>query len=219
MNYLVIILGACLCGAFCSTYSTRILIHSDECSIKNSPLRHILFIGCNIVLWIVLFLKEGMSVNFLAFALVTTALLGLSVIDLAIYEIPVEFNWFILGIGVVLTGLDVILYRNNHVSHIIGFFLVSGIFYIIALATKGNGMGGGDIKLMATVGLVLGWQRILLVMVIGSVLGAVIHGIVMLVSKKEHVLAFGPYLSAASFIAMIYGNEMISWYLHTFLRR
>ena len=74
-------------------------------------------------------------------------------------------------------------------------------------------MGGGDIKLMATVGLLLGWQKILLGMVLGSLLGSVIHLVLMKVTGKERMLAFGPYLAAASFIAMCYGQQLIDLYI------
>ena len=81
---------------------------------------------------------------------------------------------------------------------------------IIYWITRGNGIGGGDIKLMAAAGLLLGWKEILLALVIGSVAGSVIH------LKKDRVLAFGPYLALGIFFAMLYGNAIITWYLRLF---
>ena len=74
-------------------------------------------------------------------------------------------------------------------------------------------MGGGDIKLMAALGLLVGWKKILLVMGLGAILGSIIHSIIMAVSKKEHVLAFGPYLSAGGILSMCFGDELIRLYL------
>lgn len=87
---------------------------------------------------------------------------------------------------------------------------------LIYLITKGRGIGGGDIKLMAAAGLLLGWQKILLSLMIGSIAGSVIHLTLMKLKNKERVLAFGPYLALGIFIAMLYGNELINWYLALF---
>lgn len=101
--------------------------------------------------------------------------------------------------------------------YVIGAFTVSGVFFIMALATKGKGMGGGDIKLMAATGLLLGWQKILFVMVIGAILGIIIHSVAMALLKKKSMLAFGPYLSMGVYIMMIYGDVIVNWYVNTFL--
>ncbi len=243
MSYVAVLIGALSCGVFISTYTAYILrtaqTAEDETSSaredsataaeqavssegkargldgeqkQNRPVKAAVIIGLNLVLWFLLLWSCGLGVGILLYALTSSALLGLSVIDLAIFEIPPQFNWFILAVGIAATAFD----PQNWLSHLIGMFLVSGIFYLIALATKGRGMGGGDIKLMATVGLLLGWQKILLVMVLGCILGAVIHSIVMKVSKKEHMLAFGPYLSAAAVFAMCYGHTILQWYIIEF---
>lgn len=230
MIYVATLIAAVACGAFISTYTAYLLRtaqteekearddgqkerRDDSPEQKGSMVRTLAIIGINLAIWFLLLWRCGFSVTFLLYALVSAALLGLSVVDLAIYEIPPQFNWFILAVGVAATALD----YKNWLSHLIGMVLVSGIFYLIALATKGKGMGGGDIKLMATTGLLLGWQKILLVMVMGCILGAVIHSVVMAVSKKEHMLAFGPYLSAAAAIVMSYGDTILQWYIGTFL--
>lgn len=246
MIYVATLVAAAACGAFISTYTAYLLriaqtegqeapdrkdaVRTDSRKAsgrgdvsqegqdgspekKGSMVRALAVIGIDLAVWFLLLWRCGFSVTFVLYALVSTALLGLSVVDLAIYEIPPQFNWFILAVGAAAAALD----YKNWLNHLIGMFLVSGIFYLIALATQGKGMGGGDIKLMATTGLLLGWQKILLVMVLGCILGAVIHSIVMAVSKKEHMLAFGPYLSAAAVAVMCYGDTILQWYIGTFL--
>ena len=69
---------------------------------------------------------------------------------------------------------------------------------------------------MAAAGLLLGWQLTVLAFFIGCVLGSVIHLIRMRVSGVDRMLAMGPYLSAGLFIAMLWGNYFISWYLNSF---
>ncbi len=220
MSYVATLIAALSCGVFISTYTAYLLksAQTAEQDFKQSEARQRAVRGAvitaiNLAAWFLLLGTLGFSAEFLLCALASSALLGLSVVDLAIYEIPPQFNWFILAVGIAATALD----YKNWLSHLIGMFLVSGIFYLIALATKGRGMGGGDIKLMATAGLLLGWQKILLVMTLGCILGAVIHSIVMAVSKKEHMLAFGPYLSAAALIVMCYGDAVLQWYIDNFL--
>ena len=83
--------------------------------------------------------------------------------------------------------------------------------------TGGKGIGGGDIKLMASAGLLLGWQKIILALFIGSVAGSLIHVTLMELKGKERILAFGPYLAMGIFAAMLYGEKIIWWYVHTFL--
>lgn len=208
-NYILIGLGSLLTGVF-TMHHARLQVQKEASLAKY---KEYIYIILNVALWFILLLKYNFTWECLIVCLVTTALVGLSAVDFEIYEIPVEFNWFILILGILHTLMN----RGDWLLYVIGFFAVSGIFLLISLATKGKGMGGGDIKLMATLGLLLGWKKILLVMVLGSVLGVVIHGIVMLVRKKEHMLAFGPYLSLAAYIVLCAGDEIINWYIKTFL--
>ena len=88
---------------------------------------------------------------------------------------------------------------------------------LIFLVTKGRGIGFGDVKLMAAAGLLLGWKLIILSLGLGCVLGSIIHITLMYVKDKDRVLAFGPYLSLGIFISMLYGEQIIEWYLHMFM--
>jgi len=92
---------------------------------------------------------------------------------------------------------------------------VSLLFLLLWLFTRGKGLGLGDVKLMAAAGLLLGWPKILLAMLIGSVSGAVIHMIRMRRGAGKK-LAFGPYLSAGIWIAALLGGQIISAYLGLF---
>jgi len=101
-------------------------------------------------------------------------------------------------------------------DHLIGAVLVSGFLLLLYLVTKGRGIGGGDIKLMAAAGLFLGWKSIVLAFIIGCVAGSIIHLIRMKVSNKDHVLAFGPYLAFGIFVACLWGEKIVDAYLATF---
>lgn len=163
----------------------------------------------NGVLYCTVFAVYGISVEALLYALLASALITLSVIDFRTYEIPVGINIFILTLGLIRIVTD----YADWLDYAVGFFLVSGFLYIIHLVTKGRGIGGGDIKLMAVSGLLLGWKQILLAFVLGCIIGSVIHIVRMKMSGQGHMLAFGPYLSVGIMISALAGNQMIAWYL------
>ena len=96
--------------------------------------------------------------------------------------------------------------------YVIGLFLVSGFLYVIYLVTHGRGIGGGDVKLMAVCGLLLGWQLILIGFVAGCIIGSVVHLLRMKLSGEGHVLAMGPYLSIGVMIAVLWGEKFLVCY-------
>lgn len=157
--------------------------------------------------WI--FAVNGFNFVSILFCLCVSALLALSVIDLRTFEIPVVFNIFILVLGVIRVIYDF----DNILNYLIGMVAVSGFLFICFLVTGGRGIGGGDIKLMAAAGLLLGWQSIVIALFAGCILGSVIHITLMIISKKDRMLAFGPYLSIGIFIAMMYGKPLMDWYI------
>ena len=163
----------------------------------------------NGVLYVVVCAVNGLNLTSLVFCLMTSALLVLSLIDWRTYEIPFGINVFLFILGVMATILD----SGNIFSHLIGMVCVSGFLGILYLASGGRAIGGGDIKLMFACGLILGWQRIILAFLLGCIIGSVIHLIRIRIKGAGHVLAMGPYLAAGIFLAALWGNSWISWYL------
>jgi len=168
-------------------------------------------------LYCVVFAVMGLSIKSVLIAALTSALIVIAVIDWRTYEIPFGLNVFIAVLGVA----DIVWKLINRdftgaLDNLIGAVSVSGFLLILYIATKGRGIGGGDIKLMAAAGLLLGWKSIILAFVIGCVLGSIIHLIRMKVSKQDHVLAFGPYLAAGILIASLWGDRIVNAYLSTF---
>ena len=166
----------------------------------------------NGLIYVWIFMAKGFQPESILFCICASVLIVISVIDWRTYEIPFGCNIVIGILGIVRVILDL----AHWYDYVIGFFAVSGLFLIIYWITKGRGIGGGDIKLMAAAGLLLGWQNILLALMIGSIAGSVIHLTLMKVQGKDRVLAFGPYLAFGIFTAMLYGNEIITWYLSMF---
>lgn len=180
-----------------------------KCKVKLSA-QYPLVEAANGILYVVIVLINGVNVESLLYCLLVSALLTLSVIDFRTYEIPAGINIFILALGLVRVAFD----YTEWSRYLIGLFSVSAFLAIIYYVTKGRGIGGGDVKLMAVCGLILGWKLIILAFFIGCILGAVIHVARMKISGESHVLAMGPYLSMGVFIAMLWGNQMIEWYLN-----
>ena len=162
--------------------------------------------GC---LYLVVFYYFGLSIDSLLYCLLFSALLALSVIDFRTFEIPVGFNIFILALGLVRVVTD----YQNWLQYVIGFFSVSSFLFLIVVLSKGRAMGGGDVKLMATCGLLISWKLIILAFFLGCILGSVIHITRMKVSGEDHVLAMGPYLSMGIALAVLFGNQWMNWYL------
>ena len=169
------------------------------------------FVLFSTVLWGIYLYIYKMDWCFPLYAFTGSVLLAQSLVDYEIQELPPELNYTIAFMGVVRLLTDLQHWKD----YVIGAVLVSGFFLLIGLIRYSGqeAMGGGDVKLMAALGLLLGWKSILLVMILGCLLGAVIHLILMLILKKSRVLAFGPYLSAGAIITMICGQKIIDWYI------
>jgi leader peptidase (prepilin peptidase)/N-methyltransferase len=97
-------------------------------------------------------------------------------------------------------------------SAIIGFFVGGGLLFLLALI---GAMGGGDIKLMATMGLLLGYQKILLALLLGFFVGGIISLFLLIfkIKSRKDQIAFGPFLAIGTFLSMTFYSEIIYTYL------
>ena len=159
-------------------------------------------------------------------------------IDFRLYLIPDELN-FLLGV----LGLIAVDYQNlygqfgefsgsflggysglfglrsgiwlNHLSAMLIGGLIVGI---IILLTRGRGMGMGDLKLMAALGLLYGWPDIILILALASVVGAVASLFLMAIKKKDlrGVVPFGPFLVIGSLLVFFFGETILRSYFNFF---
>jgi leader peptidase (prepilin peptidase)/N-methyltransferase len=166
----------------------------------------------NGALYVLIFIVNGINAVSILYALMASALLALSVIDFRTYEIPVGFNIFIAVLGIVRIILD---YEHWYV-YVIGCVSVGLVLWLIYQLSGGRAIGGGDVKLMAAAGLVIGWKANVLAFFVACIGGSIIHIIRMKVSGAEKVLAMGPYLSAGILLSALWGNQLVDWYLKTF---
>jgi leader peptidase (prepilin peptidase)/N-methyltransferase len=144
-----------------------------------------------------------------------TALIVLFMIDLEHQLLP---NVITLP-GIVVGLAFSVVAPPRPADALLGALLGGGVLYAIAAAyyllRKEEGMGMGDVKMLAMVGAFLGWRAVLLTLVLSSFAGAVI-GVVMMGLQKgsmRYALPFGTFLAVGALIAMLFGEQFIAWYL------
>ncbi|MCL2602963.1 MAG: A24 family peptidase [Defluviitaleaceae bacterium] len=142
---------------------------------------------------------------------VAAILLVIAVIDADTQEIPDKYVVVLipLAAAAIWAQPEVTLLSRG-----IGFFTISLPMLVLALIIN-NAFGGGDIKLMAVCGFLLGWQAALFGFFVALVV-AVVYGLVLRAkgrNKKGEPIAFGPALCAGVFVALLYGKQAVDWYM------
>jgi leader peptidase (prepilin peptidase)/N-methyltransferase len=164
------------------------------------------------VLFVLLYLKLGLSTTFIIYAFLTSALLIIAMIDLDHKIIPntITLPGMVVGLGLSLGILPI-----TPLASLFGLIIGGAIFYLIAFVSKG-GMGGGDIKLVAMIGTFLGLQGGLFTIFTSALLGSVVGLMLMLLHKKgrKDRIPFGPFLSCGAILFMLSGDNIIAWYFN-----
>jgi leader peptidase (prepilin peptidase)/N-methyltransferase len=171
----------------------------------------------NGLLTLALFLRFDFSVAFLALFLFCSALVVITFIDLEHQIIPDEISLTGIVIGFIFSFF---LHGYSWLNSLLGILLGGGSLLLVAYGyqwlTGKEGMGGGDIKLLAMMGAFLGWKSVLFIIFASSLIGSVVGITMMLVQKKDSKLAipFGPYLAFGAVLYIFYGRQLIHWYLN-----
>ena len=163
-----------------------------------------------------LFMKYGPTVQFLLFLSFTSLLLIITFIDFDYQIIPdvISIPGIFFGIGA-----SFFMPLMSWFESLIGILSGGGLLLIVAMGYKWftgrEGMGGGDVKLLAMVGAWLGWRAIPFILLSSSMIGVIIGGAAGLITQKglKYKIPFGPFLSLASIIYIFFGRELIAWYL------
>ena len=107
------------------------------------------------------------------------------------------------------------------IDSLIGILLGGGLLWGVAEAyhwlTGREGMGGGDIKLLAMIGAFLGWQAVPVTLMIASLAGTAVGVGLMVVQQRDSrtAIPFGPFLALGATVALLWGDALIAWYLGT----
>lgn len=170
----------------------------------------------NAFIYVLLFYKFGLSLLLIKYSILCSVLLVISIIDFDHKIIPNSINLFLLIYGIIFNIIDFSF--SNLTSNLLGLFIGGGLFLLIAIISKGA-MGGGDIKLVAVLGLLFGFKKILLITFLSFIIGAIISILLLLfkIKKRKDYIPFGPFICIGAFITIIYGNNIIEWYLNTLL--
>ncbi len=161
-------------------------------------------------LWLGVYLRYGFTPQTLLYLSLVSALIVAAFIDIDTTEVPLSLTVFILVLGIAALFLrDMPFYER-----LIGLFAASVPLLIAAVLSKG-GMGGGDIKLMAVCGLVIGWKLILLSLLLAVLSGAVYGGVLLILRKKgrKAEIPLVPFLAGSIVVSLLFGGELIAGYL------
>ncbi len=148
--------------------------------------------------------------------LLTWSLIALSFIDIDHRLLPDSITLPVLWLGLFLSIFG--LYTDSHASIIgavAGYLSLWGVFHLFKLLTGKEGMGYGDFKLLSLFGAWLGWQYLPAIILLSSLVGAVIGTAMIVLSKHDRntPIPFGPYLAAAGWIALLWGQDINQAYL------
>ncbi len=172
------------------------------------------------LLFVLTFQRYGFSISTIEYFVFIFCLVSASIIDVDHYLLPDVFtlSGIVLGlIGALLNPERIFL--DSLAGLLLGGGFLWSIAYLYTLLRKEEGMGGGDIKLIAWIGAVLGWKSIPFVILVASLLGTAGGLLVMTRQKKglKSVIPFGPYLAAAAILYLLWGETIGLWYLNLFV--
>lgn len=161
------------------------------------------------ILFLISYMSFGLTMQLpIAFGIILT-LVSIAMIDIDTLEIKDRFQILLL----ILAILNLIISPLPKLDHLIGFFIISIPFYIIAIIT--DGIGGGDIKLIAIGGLLLGYKATLVAFFISVIFASIFAGYLLIIKKsnRKTQMAFGPFLCIGIFIAFHFAEPIIKTYI------
>ena len=189
------------------------------CKAKISPIYPIVE-ATNGILWVLAYIfLTDCKLNFALFGyfLVCSALVVVFCIDFKFQIIP-DSMWICVLLGGVLVYVQQLVEHGfvwqELVSRLVGIFTASGVLLVLGMLYRG-GMGGGDIKLMAAAGFLLGWRNVLIALMFGAVLGTLWLGVTRSLKKSDmkKEVPFGPHLAIGILLAAYFANPLMNWYV------
>ena len=168
------------------------------------------------ILSIITALHFGYSLQTLAALGFTWALIPLFLIDFDHQILPDSITLPLLWGGLLVSLLNLFVdSQTSIVGAVAGYLSLWTIFHIFKLLTDKEGMGYGDFKLLGALGAWVGWQSLPVVILFSSVVGAAIGITLILFKGRDHSqpMPFGPFLAAAGWMTLLWGNDIIRLYL------
>ncbi|KFZ36186.1 methyltransferase [Shewanella mangrovi] len=196
------------------------LLLGGKCAACKQPIsvRYPIFEFLNGALVAILAWHFGPTIEFALAAVLSFALIAMTGIDLDEMLLPDQLTLPFLWLGIIANYFNTFTSLDNAIiGAIAGYLSLWSVFWLFKLLTGKEGMGYGDFKLMALFGAWLGWQMLPLIILLSSLVGAVI-GISMIIFKgmgRNNPIPFGPYIALAGWIALVWGQDIVNWYLGT----
>ena len=189
-----------------------------KCSHCNTPIspRYPIIEFITAILSVFTVYLLGFSAEGLLALLLLWILIALTVIDMDTYLLPDTLTLPLLWLGILINTFGVYTDLSSAVwGAMVGYSSLWSIFWLFKLVTAKEGMGYGDFKLLAALGAWMGWQMLPLIIILSSFVGTAIGiaGIIVLGRDKNIPIPFGPYLAIAGFIAFLWGDIFIQYYL------
>ena len=186
-----------------------------ECGIAISP-RYPAVELVTALLSVITALHFGFGVQTIMALVFTWALIPLFLIDFDHQLLPDSITLPLLWAGLFLSLFNVFI--DSHSSIIgatAGYLSLWSIYHLFKLVTGKEGMGYGDFKLLAAIGAWVGWQALPVVILFSSVVGASIGILLIVIKGRDHSqpMPFGPFLAAAGWMTLLWGNDIIQLYL------
>ena len=184
-------------------------------------LRYPVVEGLTGLMTVALFMRYGPTVQFLLLLLFSAALLIITFIDLDHQIIPDVVSIPGIPCGI---AASLLIPTISWIDSLLGILVGGGLLLLVAVSYKWvtgrEGMGGGDIKLLAMMGAWLGWKAIPFILLASSLIGLLVGGGSGLLLKRglRTKIPFGPFLAIASLIYIFFGPEVIRWYIAYLLR-
>ena len=159
--------------------------------------------------------RIGPALDLGAALLLLAALVAITGIDLDHQIIPDVITLPGIAVG---AGLAVALHPAAWLDTVLGILVGGGLFLVIILASRG-GMGGGDMKLGAMMGAFLGWKLVLLAILLGVFAGGAVAIALLVTGAKgrKDPVPFGPFLALGAAVSLLWGHDLLGWYLSRFL--
>lgn len=145
-------------------------------------------------------------------------LIALTGIDFDTQLLPDRLTFPLAGLGLAVNSQSWFVSPTESIwGLLLGFLSLWVVVKIFYLITKKHGMGQGDFKLLAVMGAWLGPMMLPLIILLSSLLGSIVGIILMRKQGESKPFAFGPYIAIAGIIALLYGSDIINWYLAMYI--
>jgi leader peptidase (prepilin peptidase)/N-methyltransferase len=163
--------------------------------------------------------RFGWSVQLLGYLALTAVLVALAVIDADTQLLPDDLTLPLLWGGLLFNlWSGTVALPDAVLGAMAGYLSLWLVYWLFKLLTGKEGMGYGDFKLLAAFGAWLGWSMLPLIILLSSLVGAVVGVVLILLARlgRGQPLPFGPYLAAAGWIALLWGKDIVAWYLGSY---